>query len=125
MEESKQTRNTCTAAPVRKGSGAITTCGIPSRVTYNEIAPETYLGIIQKSGLAARIQAPINLPHVQLPLTKSLWAGTVRWANDTLHHTATTADPGNRSRHEMWHGTAAPVPSPSILSLDAPVEVVP
>ena len=69
---------------------------------------ERALGIIQNAGLAACIQAPIIFPHVQLPPTKSLWAEAVHWACDALNHTATTANPGNNSPHEMWYGTAAP-----------------
>ena len=69
---------------------------------------ERVLGIIQNAALAACIQAPIIFPHVQLPPTESLWAEAVHWSCDALNHTATTANPGNKSPHEMWHGTAAP-----------------
>ena len=69
---------------------------------------ERALGIIQNAGLAACIQLPIIFPHVQLPPTKSLWAGAVHWACDALNHTATTANPENKSPHEMWYWTAAP-----------------
>ena len=31
----------------------------------------------------------------------------MRWANDALNHTATTANAGNKSSREMWYGTAA------------------
>ena len=64
--------------------------------------------IIQNAGHAACIQAPIIFPQVELPPTKSLWAEAVHWACDALNHTATTADPGNTSPHEMWYGTATP-----------------
>ena len=33
--------NTCTTVPVRKGSGTITTCGIPSRITCSKITSGT------------------------------------------------------------------------------------
>ncbi|CAM9165641.1 unnamed protein product, partial [Laminaria digitata] len=69
---------------------------------------ERALGIIQNGGLAACIQAPIIFPLVQLPPTESLWAEAVHWSCDALNHTATTANPGNKSPHEMWHGAAAP-----------------
>ena len=69
---------------------------------------ERVLGIIQNAGLVACIQVPIIFPHVQLPPTTSLWAEAVHWACDALNHTATTANPGNKSSHEMWYGTAAP-----------------
>ena len=62
---------------------------------------ERALGIIQNAGLAACIQAPIIFPHIQLPPTKSMWAEAVHWACDALNHAATTANPGNKSSHEM------------------------
>ena len=70
---------------------------------------ERALGIIQNAALAACIQAPIIFPLVQLPPTEFLWAKAVHWSCDALNHAATTANPGNKSPHEMWHGTAAPV----------------
>ena len=69
-------------------------------------AVERALGIIQNAALAACIQAPIIFPHVQLRLTKSLWAEAMRWATDALNHSATTANPGNKSSHETWYKTA-------------------
>ena len=66
------------------------------------------LGIIQNAALAACIQAPIIFPLVQLPPTESLWVEAVHWSCDALDHTATTANLGNKSPHEMWHGTAVP-----------------
>ena len=69
---------------------------------------ERALGIIHNAALAACIQAPIIFPLVQLPSTESLWAEAVPWSFDALNHTATTADPGNKSPHKMWHGAAAP-----------------
>ena len=84
---------------------------------------ERALGIIQNVGLAACIQAPIIFPYIQLQPTKSLWVAAVHWVCDALNHTATTANPGNKSPHEMWYGTA--VPSPSVLSLETAVEVTP
>ena len=66
------------------------------------------LGIIQNEVLAAGIQAPIIFLIVQLPPTGSLWAETVHWSCDGLNHTAVTANPGTKSPHEMWHGTADP-----------------
>ena len=69
---------------------------------------ERALGIIKNAALAACIQAPIIFPLVQLPATESLGAEAVHWSCDALNHTATTANPGNKSPHEMWHGAAAP-----------------
>ena len=68
---------------------------------------ERALGIIQNAALDACIQAPIIFPLVQLPPTEFLWAEAVHWSCDALNHTATTADPGNKSPHDMWHGAAA------------------
>ena len=50
-----------------------------------------------------------NFPLVQLPPTESLWAEAVHWSCDALNLTSTTANPGNKSPYEMWHGAAAPV----------------
>ena len=32
--------------PVRNGNGTITSCGIPSRITWNEIAPGIYVAVV-------------------------------------------------------------------------------
>ena len=69
---------------------------------------ERALGIIQNAALAARIQAPILFPHVELPPSETLWAEAVHWACEALNRTATTSNPGNKSPYEMWHGKAAP-----------------
>ena len=69
---------------------------------------ERALGIMQNAALAECIQAPIIFPLVQLSPTESLWAEAVHRSCDALNHIATTANPGNKSPHEMWHGTAAP-----------------
>ena len=58
-------------------------------------------------GISACIQVPIRCPRVQLPPTKLLWVEAVDSANDALNHTATPANPGNKSPHGMWYGTAA------------------
>ena len=75
---------------------------------YQNGLAERVLGIIQNAVLAACIQAPIIFPLVQLPPTESLWAEAVHWSCDALNHIATPANPGKKSPHEMWHGTAAP-----------------
>ena len=64
---------------------------------------ERAFGIIQNAVLAARIQAPILFPHVELPPSKILWAEAVHWAYEALNRTATTFNPGNKSPYEMWH----------------------
>ena len=77
-------------------------CIKPSSTAYRESAmyhPER--------GISACIQVPIRCPRVQLPPTKLLWVEAVDSANDALNHTATPANPGNKSPHGMWYGTAA------------------
>ena len=90
---------------------------------------ERALGIIQNAALAARIQAPILFPHVELPPSETLWAEAVHWACEALNRTATTSNPGSKSPYEMWHGKAAPAsPHPFLrpgLPLEPSVEVVP
>ena len=73
----------------------------------NDVVERTLLiGTIQNAALAACVQAPIIFPLVQLPPTKSLWADSMHWADGALKHTATTANPINKSTHVMWYGTA-------------------
>ena len=69
---------------------------------------ERVLGVIKNGALAARIQAPILFPHVQLPPLETLWAEAVHWACEALNRTAMTSNRGNKSPYEMWHGKAAP-----------------
>ena len=69
---------------------------------------ERALGIIQNAALAARIQPPILFPHIKSPPSEALWAKTVHLACEALNGTATTSNPGNKSPHDMWYGTAAP-----------------
>ena len=78
---------------------------------------ERALGIIQNAALAARIQAPILFPHVELPPSETLWAEAVHWACEALNRTVTTSNPGNKSPYEMWHDKAAPAsPHPFLRS---------
>ena len=62
---------------------------------------ERALGAIQNAAHAARIQAPIFFPHVELPPSETLWAKAVHWACEALNRTATTANPGSKSPYEM------------------------
>ena len=83
--------------------------------------------LIKTVGVAAYIQAFVIVHRVQLRPTKFLWAEEAPWANIALNHTVTTANLGNKSKCGMQLPRtclAAPVPSPSILSLEAPIEVV-
>ena len=91
---------------------------------------ERALGIIKNARLAACIQVPIIFPHVQLPPTKSLWAEAVQWAWDALNHTRDHCKPGEQvTARNVVRGYltcfAAPDSSPSVLSLETPVEVTP
>lgn len=69
---------------------------------------ERALGMIQNTELAARTQAPILAPHVELPPWGSLWAETIFWACDALNHIVTTSNPGDKSTYEMWCDEAEP-----------------
>ena len=73
----------------------------------NRVA-ERALGIIQNAALAARIQAPILFPHVELPPSETFRAEAVHRACEALNRTATRSNPGSKSPYEMWHGKAAP-----------------
>ena len=61
---------------------------------------ERAVGIIQYAALAARIQALILFPHVELP-SETLWAEAVHWACEALNRSATTSHPGNKSMYEI------------------------
>ena len=69
---------------------------------------ERALGIIQNAALAARIQAPILFPHVELSPSETLWAEAVHWACKALNRTATTSNPGRKSPYEIKHDKAEP-----------------
>ena len=69
---------------------------------------ERALDIIQNAALAARTQAPILFPHVELPPSETLWAEAIHRACEALNRTATTSNPGSKSPYEMWHGKAEP-----------------
>ena len=68
---------------------------------------ERALGIIQNGALAARIQAPIHFPRVELPLSEILWDDAVDWASKALNRPTTTSNSSNTSLYEMGHGNAA------------------
>ena len=67
---------------------------------YNGVA-ERALGFIETVAMAGRTQARELFPGAQLPATESLWAETSHWACDPLNRTATSANPANKSPHEM------------------------
>ena len=44
-------------------------------------------------------------PNQDIPSGDSLWAEQANWACHALNCTATTANPGNKTPHKMWHGS--------------------
>lgn len=56
------------------------------------------------AGHANRINVFLIYPHAQLPGTEPLRAKAAHWACDALNRTATTANPGDKSSHEIWQG---------------------
>ncbi|CAM9970622.1 unnamed protein product [Pylaiella littoralis] len=71
------------------------------RPTCNREA-ERALALINDAALAALIQA--TELYADAPSYTSLWAEAVSWACHALNCTATTANPGDKSPYEMWHG---------------------
>ncbi|CAM9186087.1 unnamed protein product, partial [Sphacelaria rigidula] len=55
---------------------------------------ERAIGIIETAGLAAKNSG----------IGDNLWAEQANWACHALNCTATSANPGNKTPHEMWHG---------------------
>ena len=68
---------------------------------YNGVA-ERQIAIIEAAGLAARIQAAVKYPNEVCPHGESFWAEPTHWAFHALNCTATSANPGFKSPHEMW-----------------------
>ena len=94
----------CTTEKIRQ---EFTTADSPQ---YNGVA-ERQIAIIEAAGLAARIQAAAKYPNEVFPRGESLWAEQAHWACPALSCTATSANPGHKSPHEMWFGSP-----PSIIS---------
>ena len=67
--------------------------------------------MIDCAALSARIQASELFPGFDIPERSSLWAEAMSWACDAYNRTATVANPGNRSPHEMFYGEI-PLTSP-------------
>ena len=65
---------------------------------------ERALGLIETAAMMGPIQACQLFHSAKLPATESLWAEASYWACDDLNPTATSANPANKSPHEMWHG---------------------
>ena len=72
---------------------------------YNGVA-ERALALMIDAALAARLQAPVLYPGA--PTYPSLWAESMSWACHVMNLTATTANPGDKSPYEMWHGSPPP-----------------
>ena len=85
----------CTTEKIRQ---ELTTADSPQ---YN-VVPERQIAIIEAAGLAARIQAAAKYPNEVFPRGESLWAEQAHWACHALNCTATSANPGYKSPHEMW-----------------------
>ena len=71
---------------------------------YNGVA-ERQIGIIEAAGLAARIQAEELYPNENFPRGENMWAEQAHWACHAINCTATTANPGWKTPHEMWFGS--------------------
>ena len=93
----------------RKTKQEFTTADSPE---YNGVA-ERGLAMIESAALAARIQASELFPGYSNPEGVSLRAEAINWACDAYNRTATVANSGNRSPHEMFYGVApqsSPIP---------------
>ena len=69
--------------------------------------------MIESAALAARIQASELFPGYSIPKGASSWAEAMNWACDAYNRTATVANSGNRSPHEMFYGVtpqSSPIP---------------
>ena len=69
--------------------------------------------MIESAALAARIQASELFPGYSIPEGASLWADAMDWACDAYNRTATVANSGNRSPHEIFYGVtlqSSPIP---------------
>ena len=84
----------CTTEKIRQ---EFTTADSPQ---YNGVA-ERQIAIIEAAGLAARIQAAAKYPNESFSRGESLWAEQAHWACHALNCTATSANPGYKSPHEM------------------------
>ena len=88
----------CTIEKIRQ---EFTTADSPQ---HNGVA-ERQVAIIEAAGLAARVQAAAKNPNKVLPRGESLWAEQAYWACYAINCTATSANLGFKSLHEMWFGS--------------------
>ena len=70
---------------------------------YNGVA-ERGLAMIESAALAARVQASELFPGCSTPEGPSLWAAAMNWDCGVYNRTATVANSGNHSPHEMFYG---------------------
>ena len=71
---------------------------------FNDIA-ERATGIIERAGLAAKIQASQLDPNQHIPVDENLWAVQAHWACNPLNCTTTSANAGNKTPYKMRHGS--------------------
>ena len=71
---------------------------------YNGVA-ERQIAIIEGAGLAGRIQVAAKYPNEVLPRGENLWAEQAHWTCHALNCTASSANHGFKSPHEMWFGS--------------------
>ena len=93
----------------RKVEQELTTADSPE---YNGEA-ERGLAMIESATLANGIQASESFPGYSIPEGPSLWAESMHRACDAYNRTATVANSGNRSPHEMFYGEtlqSSPIP---------------
>ena len=79
---------------------------------YNGVA-EGGLAMIESAVLAIRIHTSELFPACSITEGSSLWADAMDWACDAYNRTATIANSGNRSPHEVSCGKtsqSSPIP---------------
>ena len=79
---------------------------------YNGVA-EGGLAMIESAALAIRIHTSELFPACSITEGSSLWAEAMDWACDAYNRTATIANSGNRSPHEVSCGKtsqSSPIP---------------
>ena len=59
--------------------------------------------MIESAALTARIRASELFPGYSIPEGVLLWAEAMNWVCDAYNRTATVANSGNRSSHEMFY----------------------
>ena len=83
----------------------------PDTPKLNGVA-ERGLGLIQDAAAAAMFEAPRLFPDIQLAAGTGMWAEACVWACDAFNKLATTANPGDKSPHELFLGPCRRSPCP-------------